>query len=63
MVRSSPVRKITTEIDGVTHDGTYYTHGSMVYVQYGAGRKETQIGGSPAEAIARLLLSEMVRGV
>ena len=61
MVRSSPVSNITITIDGVTHSGTYYTHGSMVYVQYGTARKETQIGGSPAEFIAKLLLSEMVR--
>jgi hypothetical protein len=57
VVRSSPVRELTVTIDGVTYKGTYYTHGEMVYVQYGTGREETQVGESPAEAIAGMLLS------
>jgi hypothetical protein len=61
MVRSSPVRNLTVTIDGVAYEGTYYTHDTMVYVQLGTGRAETQIGGSPAEAIAGMLLSELVR--
>jgi hypothetical protein len=61
MVRSSPVRNIEVTIDGVTHQGTYYTHRSMVYVQHCSGRKQTQIAGVPAESIAKLLLSELVR--
>ena len=61
MVRSSPVRTLTVTIDGVTHEGTYYSHGEMVYVQYGTGRNEAQIGGSPEESIAHHLLSELVR--
>ena len=60
-IRSSPVRNIEVTIDGVTHQGTYCTHGSMVYVQHGSGRKQTQIAGVPAESIAKLLLSELVR--
>jgi hypothetical protein len=59
MVRSSPVRNIEVTIDGVTHQGTYYR--SMVYVQHCSGRKQTQIAGVPAESIAKLLLSELVR--
>ena len=63
MVRSSPVQNITTtKIDGVTYNGTYYTHGSMVYVQYGEARRNTQIGGLTAEPMAMLLLTELVRG-
>jgi hypothetical protein len=61
MVRSSPVQNLTVTIDGVTYGGTYYTHGAMVYVQYGTGREQTQTGGSPAEPIAQMLLSELVR--
>jgi hypothetical protein len=52
MVRSSPVRDHSVTIDDVTYKGTYYTHGAMVYVQYGAGRKQTQIGGSSPESMA-----------
>ena len=62
MVRSSPVRKIKVTVDGAVHKGSYYTHGSMVYAHSDAGgKKSTQIGGSPAESIAELLLSELVR--
>ena len=60
MVRSSPVRDLTVTIDGVAYEGTYYTHGAMVYVQYGTGREETQIGVSPTEPMAQMLLSELV---
>jgi hypothetical protein len=61
MVGPFPVRKITVEIDGVTHEGTYYVQSSLVYVQYATGKKATQVGGSPAKSIAKLLLSELVR--
>ena len=63
MVRSSPVKSITVTIDGVVHTGKYYTHGLMVFVHSDAGgKKSTQIGASPVELIARLLLSELARG-
>jgi hypothetical protein len=58
MDRSRPVRNITITMDGVTHEGTCYTRGAMVYVQYGTECKATQIGGWPAESIAELLLWE-----
>jgi hypothetical protein len=61
MSRPSSVKPVTVTIDGVTHHGTYYVQGSLVYVHYGATKKETQVGGSPAESIAQLLLSELVR--
>jgi hypothetical protein len=61
MVRSSPVYKLTVTVDGVDYEGTYYTHDMMVYVQYGTGRQETQIGGTPAESMAQMLLLELVR--
>jgi hypothetical protein len=54
------LRNVTVTLDGVTHSGTYYTHGSMVYVQYGGARRNTQTGGLTAESIAMLLLSELV---
>jgi hypothetical protein len=61
MSRPSSVKPVTVTIDRVTHYGTYYVQDSLVYVQYGTARKETQVGGSPAESIAQLLLSELVR--
>jgi hypothetical protein len=60
MVRSSPVRNLTVTIDGVTYEGTYCTHDTMVYVQHGTGRAQTPIGESPEESIAQMLLSELV---
>jgi hypothetical protein len=60
MVGYSPVQNITATVDGVTYKGTYYTYGSMVYVQYGDARRNTQTGGLTAESIAMLLLSELV---
>ena len=57
------MRKLTVTIDGLDYEGTYYTHDTMVYVQYGTGRAQTQIGGSleEKESIAQMLLSELVR--
>jgi hypothetical protein len=63
MVRSSPVQDVTDTIDGVTYTGRFYTHGPTVFVQYMGKKKQTLIGGSPPESIARMLLSEMVRGI
>ena len=62
MVRSSPVQKITTEVDGVTHEGQYYTHGRTVVVHYQGRSKLTWFRERP-ESIAGLLLSELVRGI
>jgi hypothetical protein len=55
------VRSVTVTIDSVTHHGTYYVHGSEVHVRSPLGEKITKVGRSPPEAIARLLLSELVR--
>jgi hypothetical protein len=59
--RPTSVRNVAVTLDGVTHKGTYYVQGSTVYVQCDSGTKATQVGGSPPESIAKLLLSEMVR--
>jgi hypothetical protein len=40
---------------------TYYVQGSVVHVRSPLGEKTTNVGMSPPEAIARLLLSELVR--
>ena len=54
------VRSVTVTIDGVTHQGTYYVQGSSVHVRSPLGAKATQIEGSPLEALAMALLSELV---
>ena len=56
-----PVKKVSIEIDGVTHHGTYYVRDSIVYVDAETGWKEAQVKGSTPEVIARTLLSELVR--
>jgi hypothetical protein len=61
MARPASVHNVTVTIDGVTHQGTYYVQGPLVYVQCDAGTKATQVGRSPPSAIAKLLLSELVR--
>jgi hypothetical protein len=56
-----PVKKVSIEIDGVMHHGTYYVRDSMVYVDAERGWKQAEVGGSTPEVIARMLLSELVR--
>jgi hypothetical protein len=60
MASPAPVLNITVTVDGVAHKGTYHTHGSMVYVQYGDARRNTRTGGLTADSLAMLLLSELV---
>jgi hypothetical protein len=57
----SPVGTVNVTINGITYEGTYYVQQSMVYVQSSFGSKATQVGGSEPRAIARMLLSELVR--
>ncbi len=56
-----PVKKVSIEIDGVTHHGTYYVRESTVYVDAETGWKQAQLKGSTPEVIAKVLLSELVR--
>lgn len=59
--RPASVKTVTVTIDGIAHHGTYYVQRSVVYVQSSLGAKATQVGGTPPENVAKLLLSEMVR--
>ena len=52
---------ITIERDGKTYTGEYRVEKGMMEVTTTAGgRKRTQLGGTPAKALAHLLLSELV---
>lgn len=53
--------KIRVEINGVTHSGSYTVASGIVTATYGVYQKATQVGGSPAQVIARTLLRELVR--
>ena len=57
------MRSVTVIIDDIIYFGTYYVQDSVVYVHSEFGTKATKIVGSHARAIAKLLLSELVRGV
>jgi len=59
--KPTAVNPVAVTIDGVTHHGTYFVQGSTVHVQSPLGSKKTHVGGAPPEAIAKLLLSELVR--
>jgi hypothetical protein len=56
------VKTAAVTIGGIKHQGTYYVQDSLLRVQSEHGTVATQIGGLPPEAIAKLLLSELVRG-
>ena len=57
----TPVQEINVLIEGVAYQGTYFVQGNTVHVRSSFGAKSTQVGGSPAAVVARMLLSEMVR--
>ncbi|SDJ73987.1 hypothetical protein SAMN05216338_10638 [Bradyrhizobium sp. Rc2d] len=61
MDRPAVVKTITVILYGVAYHGTYFVHNSIVYVQSTFGSKATQLGTSPPELVAKLLLSELVR--
>jgi hypothetical protein len=55
------VECVTVTTDGVTHEGAYYVSGSVLHVRSPLGAKAIEVGGSPPEAVAKLLLAELVR--
>lgn len=58
----SPQRyPVSCEIDGKPHRGTYWVAGKILTVSTGMGGKSTQVGGMPAETLAKQLLQELVK--
>lgn len=53
-----PQRYPISSADG-KHHGQYSESGGLVTVYYNGQQKTTQVGNSPVEAIAGMLLSEM----
>jgi hypothetical protein len=53
---------ISIERNGHTYSGTFSVEKGMVRVSsgYGPGSETIQVGGSPPDVIARILLSEMI---
>ena len=55
-------KEISIELDGQTYWGRMEIRpGGIVAVATLYGQKATQIGGSPAEIVARMLLRELVQ--
>jgi hypothetical protein len=54
---------VSVSLEGVTHHGTYYVQRGILYVQCHRGEKKTQVGSTGPMPMAKLLLSQIMRGV
>lgn len=62
MMDKNPLRyPVTCEIDGKAHRGTYWIAGKILTVATGMGGKSTQVGSTPAEALAKRLLQDLAK--
>jgi hypothetical protein len=52
---------MAVRMDGKVYYGTYTVDDTIVRVAYRGNSKATQVGGSPPETMAGLLLRELVR--
>jgi hypothetical protein len=57
-----PVVDITIEVDGVKHHGDYFVYDDAIFVRSPLGAKCIP-ESSGAASLAKLLLSEIVRGI
>ncbi len=53
--------EISVEVNGKIYKGTYEVRSKMIFVSSAYGSKTTQIGGMPQEALAKMLLREILR--
>ena len=53
-------RNVTTEVGGVTYTGSFEVRDGMVHVSSAYGSDSTQVSGTPADTVARIVLSELV---
>lgn len=51
---------VTVECSGNTYKATYRIEKGMIIVSTGRGSKTTQLGSSPPETLARIILGEMI---
>jgi hypothetical protein len=59
--RTIPHVELAIERDGERHVGNYFVERGMITVSYSkGGSKTTQVGGTPTESLATLLLTELV---
>jgi len=52
---------VACEIDGKKYKGTYWIAGKILTVATGMGGKSTQVGSTPAEALAKRLLQDLAK--
>lgn len=62
MTTQSPAFSGSVEVDGTVHEATYRVSSKVVTAHSPCGSNSTQIGGLSAEAVARILLREIVAG-
>jgi hypothetical protein len=62
MTRQPMAFSVSVAVDGTVHEATYSVSSKIVTVQSPYGSNSTQIGGLSAEAVARILLREIVAG-
>jgi hypothetical protein len=58
MSRSIPV---TVHLDGISYQGTYRLSGGMITVASEYGTDTLQVGGRHPDALAQIILTELVR--
>jgi hypothetical protein len=61
MDQSPPRYRVTCEIDGKAHHGTYWVAGKILTVSTGMGGKSTQVGRTPPETLAKQLLQNLAK--
>ena len=55
-------QQVTIDFDGKSYSATYFVSSKVVTVNTLYGKSSTQVGGSPAESIARRLFREILEG-
>ena len=53
--------EVSVEVDGKTYFGLYWVESDIVTVTTGLTAKRAELGHAPADAVARLLLKEIVQ--
>ncbi len=61
MIKEPEHRRVSCQIDGKTYHGNYWIAGKILVVSTARGGKSTQVGASPAEALAMRLLQELAQ--
>lgn len=59
-MNSRPSFPVSIELEGRTYSGRYRVERGVITVSTTSGSKTTQLGRLPEEALARLLLRELV---